>query len=107
MNALPQSEYLSRAESALRQVELAADAVDLDSKREGSVLTLELDNRSQIIINLQPAIQELWLASRCGAYHFRHDGSGWRDSRGGSGFFTLLRQALEQLGGPQLELPQD
>ena len=107
MNDATQSQYLQLAEATLRQVELAADAVDLDSKREGSVLTLELDDRSQIIINLQQPIQELWLASRCGAYHFRHDGQAWRDSREGLGFFELLRQALQQLGGPALALPQD
>lgn len=104
MNDLPPSDYLRLAEATLAALEAAADTADLDSKREGGVLTLELDNGLQIIVNLQPAIQELWLASRMGAYHFRHDGAGWRDTREARAFDTVVREALEGLGGPRLDL---
>ena len=104
MNDLPQSVYLERAEATLAALESAADAADLDSKREGGVLTLELDSGQQVIVNLQPAIQELWLASRMGAYHFRHDGADWRDTREGRGFGELVAEALAGLAGPKLDL---
>jgi CyaY protein len=104
MNDLPQSDYLRLAEAALRSVEAAADAADLDSKREGGVLTLELDNGEKIIVNLQPPLQELWLASKSGAYHFRYAGGAWLDTRGSRSFQALLQQALAELGGPALEL---
>ncbi len=96
--------YLHAAEAALDRIEAAADAVDLDSKREGSVLTLELDNGAQVIINLQPAIDELWLASARGAYHFRQSEGRWRDTRGGLDFDALVREAVSALGGPELAL---
>ncbi|OIQ90540.1 protein CyaY [mine drainage metagenome] len=104
MNDLPQSDYLRLAEATLRSVEAAADAADLDSKREGGVLTLELDNGEKIIANLQPPLQELWLASKSGAYHFRYAGGAWLDTRGSRSFQALLRQALAELGGPTLQL---
>ncbi len=104
MNDLPQSEYLRRAEATLGALETAADAADLDSKREGSVLTLELDNGESVIINLQPAIQELWLASKSGAYHFRDHGGQWLDTRGGRSFSSLVQEAVTNQGGPQLAL---
>ncbi len=104
MNELPQSEYLSLADAMLSRVEAAADAADIDSKREGSVLTLELDNDEKIIINLQAPLQELWLASKSGAYHFRHDGGQWLDTRSGLRFENLVQQAVSQQGGPALTL---
>ena len=104
MNDLPQNEYLRLAETTLGTLEAAADAADLDSKREGSVLTLELDNGESVIINLQPAIQELWLASKSGAYHFRATGGQWLDTRGGRTFSSLVQEAVTKQGGPQLAL---
>lgn len=104
MNDLSQSQYLDLAERALRAVENAADAAELDSRRDGSVLNLELDNGEQIIINLQAPVQELWLASKSGAYHFRcHDGR-WLDTREGRSFAELLLQAVLEQGGPRLDL---
>ena len=104
VNELSHRDYLREAEAALDRVEAAADAADLDSKREGSVLTLEIDNGAQVIINLQPAIEELWLASRVGAYHFRHADGAWRDTRGGADFIARVREAVSALGGPPLRL---
>lgn len=104
MNDLPQNDYLSLAEATLAAVEAAADAADLDTRRDGAVLTLEVERSGQIIINLQPAIQELWLASRAGAYHFKHRDAGWIDTREGRTFEALLAEALTALGGPGLQL---
>ncbi len=104
MNDLPQTDYLRLAEAMLRSVETAADAADLDSKREGGVLTIELDNGEKIIINLQPPLQELWLASKSGAYHFRYADGAWLDTRSRRSFRALLRQAVTDQGGPSLDL---
>jgi len=102
MNDLPQTDYLSLADAMLSRVETAADAADIDSKREGSVLTLELDNDEKIIINLQAPLQELWLASKSGAYHFRYGAGQWLDTRSGLRFEDLVQQAVRQQGGPLL-----
>ncbi len=104
VNDLTHNDYLRAADAALARIEAAADAADLDSKREGSVLTLELDNGAQVIINLQPAIEELWLASTRGAYHFRQRGGRWLDTRGGLDFDALVRDAVSAQGGPDLAL---
>lgn len=104
MDHLSQSQYLELAEQALRAVESAADAADIDSRREGSVLTLELDNAAQVIINLQPPVQELWLASKSGAFHFRCRDGRWLDTREGRSFAELLQQAIREQGGPPLQL---
>lgn len=98
-------EYMDHAELALKTVELACDRIndetdaDIDNQRTGGMITLTFSNRSQIIINLQKPLQEIWLAARAGGFHYKFDGSQWRDTRTGSGFFAdLSRYASEQAG---------
>lgn len=98
-------DYLDRAEALLRAVELACDRIndetdaDLDNQRVGGMITLTFPNRSQIIINLQKPLHEVWLAARAGGFHFRHDGALWMDTKGEGEFFSCLsRFASEQAG---------
>lgn len=100
-------EYLDRAEGLLRAIELACDRIndetdaDVDNQRVGGMITLTFSNRSQIIINLQKPLQEVWLAARAGGFHYRHDGSAWVDTKGQGEFFeNLSRFASEQAGRP-------
>ncbi|MCU0956184.1 MAG: iron donor protein CyaY [Hydrogenophaga sp.] len=98
-------EYLDKAEALLRAVELSCDRIneesdaDLDNQRVGGMITLTFSNRSQIIINLQKPLQEVWLAARAGGFHYRHDGQAWMDTKGQGEFFdNLSRFATEQSG---------
>ena len=98
-------EFLDRAESLLRQVELACDRindaseVDIDNQRVGGMITLTFPNRSQIILNLQKPLHEVWMAAKSGGYHFRWDQDQWMDTKGAGEFFALLsRNATEQAG---------
>lgn len=89
-------EYMNLAEALLRQVEAQCDTlndetdVDIDSQRVGGMITLVFTDQSQIVINLQKPLQEVWLAARAGGFHFRHDGAAWRDTKTGDEFFALL-----------------
>jgi CyaY protein len=38
------------------------------------MVTLAFPAGSEIVVNLQKPLQEIWLASRSGGYHFRFDG---------------------------------
>ncbi|MES2944894.1 MAG: iron donor protein CyaY [Pseudomonadota bacterium] len=98
-------EYLDHAELALKAVELACDRIndetdaDIDNQRTGGMITLTFSNRTQIIINLQKPLQEIWLAAKAGGFHYRFDGKQWRDSKRGSEFFLdLSLYASEQSG---------
>ena len=91
-------EFLDHAEQLLKAVELACDDLndnsdaDIDNKRVGGMITLIFINRSQIIINLQKPLHEVWLAAKSGGYHFRFDGSQWMDTKGQGEFFDRLTQ---------------
>jgi CyaY protein len=80
---------------------LQDDVIDIDSQRTGGLLELVFPDRSKIVINTQPPIQELWLASRAGGYHFRHVQGRWID-REGREFFALLSERASEHAGRNL-----
>lgn len=103
------SEYLSLAEAALKQIEAAIDGsdADLEYERSGNVLTLEFEDRSKIIVNLQAAMHEIWIAARSGGFHFKHDGTQWRDTRSGDEFFAALSRYASEQAGETVNFAQD
>ena len=97
------SEYLTRAEAVLAAIERSLDDTDADIEfeRSGNVLTLEFENGTKIIVNLQPPMQEIWIAAKSGGYHFRFVDGKWRDTRNGTEFFAALSDyATQQAGEP-------
>ncbi len=101
------AQFMHHAEHLLKTVEAACDRLneetdaDIDNQRVGGMITLTFSNSTQIVINLQKPLHEIWLASRSGGYHFRFDGQRWMDTKGGGDFYSLLtRFASEQAGEP-------
>ena len=99
------SEYQNLAEALLSSVERGCDRIndesdaDLDNQRVGGMVTLTFANRSQIIINLQKPLHEVWMAARSGGFHYKWDGTQWLDTKGHGEFFAhLSRCASEQAG---------
>ncbi len=88
---------LSHIEEVFEQAGQQTD-VDVECSRSGSLLEIEfLANRSKIIINSQAAISELWVAAKSGGFHYRHDGSTWRNTRDQSDLMAALQDiALSQ-----------
>ena len=73
----------------------------MEFERSGNVLTLEFENRTKLIVNLQPPMHELWLAAKSGGFHYKYVDGAWRNTRDGSEFFEALSQcASEQAGEP-------
>ena len=102
-------EYQNLAESMLRAVEMTCDQlnentdVDIDNQRTGGMVTLAFSNQSQIIINLQKPLQEIWMAARAGGFHYKFINGQWTDTKDASEFFaSLSRCASEQSGQPLL-----
>lgn len=96
-------EFLDLAEQALRTIEANCDRInaesdaDIDNQRTGSMLTLTFENRSQIVINLQKPLQEIWLAAKRGGFHFENIDGQWLDTKGQGELFSMLSSyATEQ-----------
>ena len=100
-------EYQNLAENVLKAVEMACDRlndesdVDIDNQRTGGMITLTFSNHSQIILNLQKPLHEIWMAARAGGFHYKFNSGQWTDTKDGSEFFAnLSRYASEQAGQP-------
>jgi len=100
-------EFLDRAEAVLRAIETSCDRIneqsdaDIDNQRVGGMVTLVFGDRSQIVVNLQKPLHEIWLAAKAGGFHYKFDGTSWMDTKGGGEFFAnLSRYASEQARTP-------
>jgi CyaY protein len=105
--ALTDAEYRRLSGEVLARIEatidrwLQDDVIDVDGQRTGGLLELSFPGGSKIVINTQPPLHELWLATRGGGFHFRYVDSAWRDSRDGAEFFDRLsKEASAQAGKP-------
>jgi CyaY protein len=100
-------EYMDRAEALLARVEASCDRInestdaDIDNQRVGGMVTLTFRNATQIIVNLQKPLHEIWMAARAGGFHYKFDGREWVDTKGQGEFFAhLSKYASEQAGQP-------
>ena len=107
-------QYQDLAEKAISAVEMSCDHIsertdaDLDSQRTGNMVTLTFPNRSQIVINLQKPLQEIWMAAKAGGFHYKFAGGVWTDTKSGKDFFADLSHcASEQCGQPLVFAPFD
>lgn len=112
---MTETEFLTMAEATLNDIEASLEHtsqttdLDLEFSRSGNVLEIEfIDNGSKIIVNTQAPMQEIWVAAKSGGFHYRHDGSSWKNTRDGSDLFgALSRIVSEQSGMPViLESPR-
>ena len=98
------NEYQALSEQLLEKIEdlLEQTEGEIDFDRNGVVLTLEFDDGTEMVINKQAPMQEIWLASRLGAHHFSWQGSEWQDTRTQTEFFKLMKTVIKQLSGIEL-----
>jgi CyaY protein len=105
-------DYLNRAESLLAAVEQNCDRInddsdaDIDNQRVGGMITLTFANKSQIIVNLQKPLHEVWLAAREGGYHYKWQGADWRCTKRGQEFFADLSRCASAQSGLALVFEQ-
>lgn len=102
------AEFMDRAEILLRSIEASCDRLndesdaDIDNQRVGNMLTLTFATRTQIILNLQKPLHEVWMAAKSGGYHFRWVNSAWSDTKGGGTFAELLNRSASEQSGQEL-----
>lgn len=67
---------------------------ELDYESNGSICDITLANGTQLIVNRQPPVEEIWLAAKSGGFHFRHQAGNWCDTRNGTEFFVCLDNCI-------------
>ena len=90
---MTESEFETLAADALATLERAFEAAlpeaDVETKGAG-VLEIEFPDGTKMVVNRHSAAREIWVAAKSGGFHFRYDGSQWRDTRDGTELFAAL-----------------
>lgn len=98
---MDEGEYGRLADEVMRRIEAALDSAEGDLDYElaaGGVLEVTCADGSKIVVNRQAAAREIWVAARSGGFHYRWDGSRWRDTRSGEELFAALERLLTEQG---------
>ena len=101
---MTESEFESLAGAALAALESAFESAlpDADVQAKGpGLVEIEFDDGSKMVINRHGAAREIWVAAKSGGFHFRHDGTAWRDTRDNTELFAAVSKlASLQAGEP-------
>ena len=112
-NNQDEAAYLVRAQETMAdieaQLEAAFDAhdIDYDMVRSGGVLTISLPKNLKMVLNLQSPMQQIWLATKNGGFHYAWTNNVWTDTRDESMQGTLnsrLESELLALCGLKIRL---
>ena len=102
-------EFLDTAERLLSRIEASCDRIndetdaDIDNQRVGGMITITFSNHSQIIVNLQKPLHEVWMAAKSGGYHYKFKDELWQDTKGQGEFFDNLSRFATAQSGTSLQ----
>lgn len=95
---MTETEFLDQVAVVWKNIESKVDGwadgadVDVEACRVGPVLELEFESGRKIVVNPQTPMQQIWLASPRGAFHFQWRDGKWCDTRQGSDFWAVLSE---------------
>lgn len=104
---MDETEFAALAEQALERIDASLEESGVDADVElkpGGVIEIEYTDGSRMIINRHAAAREIWVAARAGGFHFRWDGSAWRDTREGTELFAALSKLVSAQSGRPVRL---
>ena len=103
------TEYDERVDAILIQIEDALDVlderedIDIDYESADGMLTLIFANKTKIIINKQPPLHQIWVATKFNGHHFEFKDGVWIDNRSGEEFWTLLNDSATKQAGETIK----
>ncbi|EGU41751.1 MULTISPECIES: iron donor protein CyaY [Vibrio] len=100
-----ETEFHQLVDIQMQNIEEAIDdsEADIDYEVTGNVMTLEFENRSQIIINRQEPMKEIWLASKSGGFHFKLIDDKWTCSKTGMELFEMVKEECVKHAGEEID----
>ncbi|MBT0586800.1 iron donor protein CyaY [Alteromonas oceanisediminis] len=105
------TEYDNRVDAIFLQIEEALDALDeteldIDYESAEGILTLIFTNGSKIIMNKQPPLHQIWVATKYNGHHFNLEGEQWIDERSGAEFWQFIDEATSKQAETPVKLSQ-
>lgn len=104
---MTEAEYDAIIDGMLLSIEEAIDQcedVDMDYESADGMLTLVFPDRSKIVLNKQPPLLQLWMATKYNGHHFNLEGDQWIDERTGVEFWSFLDEACSRQAGQTMTL---
>ncbi|RUO76629.1 iron donor protein CyaY [Pseudidiomarina taiwanensis] len=103
---MQEHEYHELAENTILAIEEAVEncGVDIDTESGGDILELTFPNNTKMVINKQPPLMQLWVATKFNGHHFEYRDGAWIDNRTGVELWALLNEAGEKQAGEPLNL---
>ncbi|MDM7859204.1 iron donor protein CyaY [Alteromonas sp. ASW11-36] len=100
------TEYDMRVDAIFMRLEEALDEceVDIDYEGAGGILTLIFPNQTKIILNKQPPLHQIWVATKFNGHHFNLEGEQWIDERTGAEFWSFMDEAASKQAGQPVTL---
>ena len=94
---MTESEFNELADAVFRRIEQAIDDsdADIDYDSNGTVLEMEFDDGSKVIVNRHVPNREIWLAAKSGGFHYALQDGRWFSLRDGSELFSRLGDLVE------------
>jgi len=99
--------FLSMAKAAIERVRAAVDAQDpdvIECVPDADVVKLSFPSGLPYVLNMQRPVREVWLAADRQAWHFRFDGTAWKDKRSGDELFATVTRLVVARAGVKLAL---
>ena len=95
------TEYHQMVDDIFIELEAALDNVeaDLDYESAGGILTIIFPDTTKIILNKQPPLHQIWVATKFNGHHFNLQGEQWIDERSGAEFWSFMDQAATKQAG--------
>ncbi len=98
---MTEEEYVSLATRELKWLISALDAAesdDLEAELESDIITIELPDCPDYVINSHRAARQIWMAANRAAWHFDYDRDQdrWISEKTGEELWATLNRALRQ-----------
>lgn len=100
LTPMTESEFIRLADEVFTRIENTLDAGedDVEYSFNGSVLEIEFDDDSKIIVNRHTPNREIWIAARSGGFHYGFKDGQWLSQRDGGELFGKLNELLRLAG---------
>ena len=102
---MTESEFNELADAVFARIQQVLDKSDagIDYDSNGSVMEIEFDDGSKLIVNRHVPNREIWLAAKSGGFHYALQEGRWFSQRDDSELFAKLGELVELGSGEGLD----
>lgn len=100
-------EYHDLVDKAFLAIEEVMDEMiepDIEAEAADGIVKLIFENGTQIVLNKQEPLHQLWVATRYNGHHFNWEDGQWIDERGAGELWAFLDAAISKQAETDVKL---